>query len=147
MSTLAVYEIEVVLRDVEPRVWRRLRVPGLVTLGGLHVVVQIAFGWSGEHLHELRVGQKRFGARANDAGSRVYDEHLAYLDTVAKQGSSLEYHYDFGDGRVHDIVVEKVEWSKDPEAAIPSCVDAPETFDVAAINAKLRGAFVVDQPS
>jgi hypothetical protein len=34
---------------------RRVLVPVMATLGDLHVVIQILFGWDGDHLHEFTV--------------------------------------------------------------------------------------------
>ena len=104
----AVYQIKVSLRGIRPPVWRRLRLPGGTSLGELHEVMQLAFGWEDEHLHAFEVGKRRFGPQ--DRGlERVGDERDARLREVAPAaGSRLRYTYDFGDSWEHDIVVEKV---------------------------------------
>jgi hypothetical protein len=40
----------------KPPVWRSVVVPALATLGDLHRVIQIVFGWDGDHLHAFGVG-------------------------------------------------------------------------------------------
>jgi hypothetical protein len=46
-----VYHLRVVLAGISPLVWRQLDVAGSTTLAELHLILQAAFGWSGEHLH------------------------------------------------------------------------------------------------
>ena len=56
-----IYQIKVTLLGTKPPIWRRLLVPADVTLAQLHNVLQIAMGWEDGHMHEFRVGQRRFG--------------------------------------------------------------------------------------
>ena len=53
VSSIAVYQLRVVLCGVSPLVWRRLLVVSTTSLGELHEVLQDAFGWSGERLHRF----------------------------------------------------------------------------------------------
>ena len=46
----SVYQLRVVVRGVSPLIWRRLLIPADTTIAGLHAVLQIAFGWNGDHL-------------------------------------------------------------------------------------------------
>jgi hypothetical protein len=103
-----VLELNVSLRDIAPPIWRRLRVPAHVSLGGLHDVLQLAFGWKTYHLHDFVVGTVRFGVTDPENQFFCVDEHAAPLGAVARAGAKLEYRYDFGDGWVHDIEVERV---------------------------------------
>ncbi|MGH9022010.1 MAG: IS1096 element passenger TnpR family protein [Acidimicrobiia bacterium] len=48
-----VYQLRFVLRGVSPLVWRRLLVRSDSSLIDLHRVLQVAFGWEGEHLHRF----------------------------------------------------------------------------------------------
>ena len=41
----SIVSLKVTLRGIRPPVWRRLLVPGRITLGGLHHVIQAAMGW------------------------------------------------------------------------------------------------------
>jgi hypothetical protein len=51
-----VLKLKVVLRNVLPQVWRRLRVPTSFTLADLHLVLQVAMGWESAHFHRFTVG-------------------------------------------------------------------------------------------
>jgi hypothetical protein len=57
---------------MKPPVWRRLVVPSEITLGSLHDVIQVAFGWEDMHLHTF---EDRSGGRyaPTDAAVQVVD--------------------------------------------------------------------------
>ena len=46
-----IYQFRVVLLGISPMIWRRLLVRSDSTIADLHDTLQIAFGWSGDHLH------------------------------------------------------------------------------------------------
>lgn len=48
------------LQGVSPMIWRRLLVCGDRTIADLHYIVQIAMGWSDDHLHQFRIHGKRY---------------------------------------------------------------------------------------
>ena len=121
-----IYQLKVTLLDTKPPIWRRLLVPAGLTLEALHDVLQVAMGWTDSHLHEFRVGKKRFGVPDPEDELMdlppVGDERTAYLFTViGKAGAKARYTYDFGDNWEHAIVVEKV-LPPDPGATYPICV-------------------------
>lgn len=104
------YQVKIVLRDVEPPVWRRVVLPGHWNLGVVHTAVQAAMGWEDSHLHQFEAGDARYGPPDpyGDAG-QVRSERAARLhEVVSDEGESLLYWYDFGDDWYHDLVVEQV---------------------------------------
>lgn len=103
--------LKINLVGAKPKIWRRVKVPGVFTLGDLHYVIQIAMGWENYHLHVFRVGDRSFAIPMEedpdfwdqDADSvTLSDLHLA------KEGARFSYEYDFGDGWEHEIIVERV---------------------------------------
>ena len=80
VSDSNIYQIKVTLLGTKPPIWRRLLVPADVTLAQLHNVLQIAMGWEDGHMHEFRVGQRRFGqpepADLGDHPNAAIDNHL-----------------------------------------------------------------------
>lgn len=44
------------LRGSKPRIWRRLSLPGDLTLDVVHSLFQSAMGWSDSHLHRFQPG-------------------------------------------------------------------------------------------
>jgi hypothetical protein len=118
-----IYQLKVTLRSVKPPVWRRLLVPGDVTLARLSDIVQSAMGWSNSHLHEFEIAGERYGQPDDEwgFGPAVKDEAKAKLFRLAAQGDKLRYSYDFGDGWEHDLLVEKVQ-APELGARYPWCV-------------------------
>ena len=57
----SVYQLRVVVFGVSPLIWRRLLVPADTMIAGLHAVLQIAFGWTGTHLHRFVVQGREYG--------------------------------------------------------------------------------------
>ena len=50
------FRVRVDLHGSKPPVWRRLELPGDLTLPRLHDVIQSAMGWTNSHLHRFRTG-------------------------------------------------------------------------------------------
>src|SRR5713226_8241009 len=61
VSSIAIYQLRVVLFGVSPLVWRRLLVVSTTSIGELHEILQNAFGWSGEHLHRFLIHGAAYG--------------------------------------------------------------------------------------
>jgi hypothetical protein len=119
----SVYQLKVTLLDTKPPVWRRILVEGSTTLDGLHEVIQAAFGWWNCHLHEFEIGRARYGMPDPDwdFGPPTVDERTSRLDTVAREGTTFHYTYDFGDNWRHKVAVEKVTDAV-PSTRLPDCV-------------------------
>ena len=100
--------LRITLQHVEPPVWRLIHAPAWLSLAELHEVIQLTFGWKNCHLHDFYSGGVRFGMGNDEEPELVVDERAAPLGAVAQVGRELLYHYDFGDGWEHRIVVESV---------------------------------------
>jgi hypothetical protein len=111
-TTLAVYQLRVVLRGISPIIWRRLLVGAGTSLAGLHEILRVAFGWSGEHLH-------RFVIHGAD-----YDAHdlraVRLVDLGLRGTERFVYDYDFTDFWRHDIRVEQI-LAGEPGGCYPRC--------------------------
>ena len=123
-ATSDVFQLKVTLLDTKPPIWRRVLVDGGSTLDHLHEVIQAAFGWWNDHLHEFEVGRTRYGVPDPDEdwGEPPRDERRTRLAAIAREGTSFRYTYDFGDGWDHKIVVEKV-LPADSTITVPACID------------------------
>jgi hypothetical protein len=124
-GTNAIYQLKITLEDSKPPIWRRIQTPGSTTLAELHHIIQVAMGWKESHLHQFLAGNTVYGRAAPDmdeAGFEAQDERRARLDKIApKEGSKFTYEYDFGDGWIHAILVEKI-LEPEPGARYPRCV-------------------------
>ncbi len=104
------YQIKVTLLHVRPPVWRRLIVPGHVTLGALHRILQTAMGWHNMHLHDFEIDGVFYGRIIEEEDEDVLrDETRVRLDQVARaEGARFRYRYDFGDEWRHEVLVEDI---------------------------------------
>jgi len=122
-SATAVLRVE--LLDIEPLIWRRVRVTRSVTFKQLHEILQIVMGWQDSHLHEFRAGKLILGVKdVNELDERenLQDEDNWSLQDLLDTGvSELEYVYDFGDNWVHRIVLEPATRSRVPGPS-PLCL-------------------------
>ena len=112
--------LKVTLRGIRPPVWRRLLVPGTMTLGELHLAIQAAMGWENCHLHVFEVGGRDYGAPYDV--DDVADEERLTLNALVKSGvARFAYTYDFGDGWEHAILVEGRQ-PADVGRSYPACI-------------------------
>jgi len=121
-----IYQLKVTLLGATPPIWRRLLVPADMTLEQLHNVLQLAMEWEDCHMHDFRIGPRRFGKPAPNDGftgfSAIGNERTARLfNVLGKVGTKAVYTYDFGDDWQHGIAIEKV---LTPEAGVayPVCM-------------------------
>ena len=117
-----VYQIKATIVDIKPPIWRRVVISDSASLQTLHLVLQRAFGWIDCHLHEFEVDGVTYGSTdGEDWGVKVKSEVRARVGSVLKEGMTLGYMYDFGDGWRHRLVVEKVS-DPDPGTRYPVCL-------------------------
>ncbi len=108
------FRLRLELLDTEPPVWRRVELPGDLTLPLVHHAIQAVMGWSNSHLHRFRTGgdysSPSFVTAVDlDEGEDGTLEDDVRLDQLVSQpGDALWYEYDFGDGWEHELVVEDV---------------------------------------
>jgi hypothetical protein len=92
-------------------VWRRIQVPGSITLERLHAIIQKTMGWRDVHLHEFEVGGRRYGQPEPDEPHyKVEPEWKLTLRAAAPtEGARFRYLYDLGDGWGHEVLVESIQ--------------------------------------
>ncbi len=126
-----VIELKVSLDGMRPPIWRRVRVPATATLGDLHEVIQVVYGWDGDHLHVFRVGKKSYSDPfAGLDGTK--DEEEARLGELATSGAGkISYTYDLGACWQHEITLEGT-LEREPGRNYPVCAefsgDSPEEY-------------------
>jgi hypothetical protein len=107
----SVYQLRVVVRGVSPLIWRRLLVPADTTIAGLHAVLQIAFGWTGTHLHRFVVQGREYGIGIGYVGGPSFGDdpwRVRLGDLGLRCTERFTYHYDFTAGWCLDLRVEQV---------------------------------------
>lgn len=125
VKTEQVYVIEVSLKDIKPRIWRRIAVPGEFTLDQVHQVIQTAMGWGSEHLHEFEIGGQSYGMPDPEdtmgwSDDMLDDSEVRLCDVVKDEDETFHYTYDFGDDWRHQLVVKRIEPPKEG-TRYPNC--------------------------
>ncbi len=117
-----VLDCTVELREVRPRVWRRLLVPGSVRVDKLHLMFQAAMGWEGYHLHAFEVGGERYGMQFDEYPEGELDEKDFTVGTAIGSNERFTYFYDFGDSWDHEVTVHR-HWRMSTGLKSAVCID------------------------
>lgn len=107
-----IWQLKVTLTDSKPPIWRRIQVPGSISLYKLHQIIQAIMPWQGYHLYEFQVGELRYGDP--DPEDAFYERNvksarrIKLSQVLPEPKAKLSYVYDFGDNWDHSVVVEKI---------------------------------------
>lgn len=109
-------QFKIQIKDIKrPPVWRRVIVPETFTFHRLHEVIQAAFGWENCHLYVFSLQawsrEERITLPSDDdwESEPVIDSTKIKLKEIFREeGQTYIYIYDFGDGWVHKITLEKI---------------------------------------
>ncbi|WP_189241013.1 plasmid pRiA4b ORF-3 family protein [Planomonospora parontospora] len=129
--------------------WRRVLVPENLTLGVLHEVIRILFGWGDDHLHLFKTARRRYADPFH--GLEECGDEYAYRVNRALPSprSKVTYVYDLGDCWTHEILLEKVCEEVDRPVCVggrgdnpiehydPEYPEEPVPFDQDAVNERL----------
>src|SRR5260221_1489066 len=144
-------QLKVTLKGWRPAIWRSVRLPVPATLGGLHQVIQVLFGWDGDHLHAFRVGRRAYSDPIFDLEDTADEDDIRVRD-ACRPGVKVGYEYDFGASWQHEITSQRA-FRLDPGQVYPVCVayqgdspveypseedpQEPEPFSLTELNRKL----------
>lgn len=108
-SSESIYQIKITLKDSKPSIWRRVLIPGKLSLFKLHQALQITMGWADSHLHQFTIHGDSYSIPSEDDLEPVIDERRHVLwKTIPKESMSFTYEYDFGDSWLHQVDVEAI---------------------------------------
>jgi len=112
-SLRQVYQLKVQLKGIRLPIWRRILIADVAPLDVFHHAVQISMGWTNSHLHQFIDGKRRYGLVDPEYGMDWDDDLLdesnfKVKDLFSEVGDSVLYEYDFGDGWLHQIKLEKI---------------------------------------
>lgn len=130
-----VYQLKIILNDIEPKIWRIIQVPENYTFWELHVAIQNAMGWTDSHMHQFELINP--GSRQKDIigipehmyGGEIFDDYntlpgwnLKLADYLAiVENKQITYLYDFGDGQRHTIQFEGI-YPRNIDKKYPVCL-------------------------
>jgi hypothetical protein len=117
-----IYQLKVVLMDISAMIWRRLLVSGDCTITDLHYILQIAMGWSDDHLNRFRIHGIQYGVYHDGGMVFSHDPDEVRLgDFQFRINEKFLYEYDFTDQWRHQIRVENI-LDFDPRKYYPLCI-------------------------
>lgn len=125
MPQKTIHRLRIELKDIQPKIWRRIEVPSTYTFWDLHCAIQDAMGWFDTHLHDFRIGPRRdvlISMDDEDMPGSLVEWKTPIADHLAAKGDKALYTYDFGDDWGHDVSVVAIA----PQAtgvSYPVCVD------------------------
>jgi len=110
-----IYQIQIALKKVKPKVWRRVLIPSDLLLSDFHKIIQTTMGWANVHMHQFVIDDIYYSVKHPD--DDFWDESdtvdykkkkLCISSFLKKEKDRILYEYDFGDGWEHDIILEKI---------------------------------------
>lgn len=120
----SIYQIKVTLHDIRPPIWRRILVPGTITLFEMHYILQAVMGWTNSHLHYFLINEVFYGDpeddECGDFGTKE-ERKFKLNKLVPHEGFRFEYEYDFGDSWDHILLVEKI-FAPEKGQQYPVCI-------------------------
>jgi len=107
------YQIHISMKWIKPKIWRRVLIPADMKLEDLHRVIQAVIGWTNSHLHQFAKDGQFYRKKMDDDFKWGYTgeidyENIRVSDLISAEKDSMVYEYDFGDGWVHNILLEKI---------------------------------------
>ncbi|MFC4854596.1 plasmid pRiA4b ORF-3 family protein [Actinophytocola glycyrrhizae] len=132
--------------------WRTVLLAENATLGLLHQVITVLFGWDDDHLHVFTVGHRRYADPFHRLEETGDEDAMPLFRALPQRGAKISHTYDMGACWQHEIVLEKV--LDDHPLPYPECVagtgdnpieyydpddpEEPSPFDIEAVDKRLR---------
>jgi len=119
-----VLQLRIEIAKIEPPAFRVVQLENTRTFHLLHEIIQWSFEWKDYHLFEFRIGATKVIEPGPEYPEHVRPRHPRTTrlgDLVSNDVSRFTYIYDFGDGWVHDIKVER-RLPLDPAVRYPICL-------------------------
>lgn len=101
--------LRISLSEIEPLIWRQVKVNADIPLSELHHVIQLAMGWKNYHLYQFSYHDLLMGNPVLLDEKDIISDRLVTLAAILKEeGDVLSYEYDFGDGWMHEVRLETI---------------------------------------
>jgi len=114
------YQLKISLQGFSPEIWRRVLVNSDITLEDLHIVIQYAMGWYNCHLYQFIERENYYAPKKFELGGCKDTAKFKLNSILISAKQKLQYEYDFGDGWLHEIVLEKI-LPIDSKIQLPKC--------------------------
>jgi Plasmid pRiA4b ORF-3-like protein len=109
-ATAEIYQLHILLLQINPPIWRRLHVRSDSRIATLHDLLQIAFDWSDLRLHRFVIRGKEYGVSRMGCTTFTTDARKVLLSQFRfRVNERFLDEYDFGDLWHHQIRFEGVQ--------------------------------------
>jgi len=118
---MTIFRVHVLLKEIDPPIWRRIELSSQTTLKQFHRILQIAIGWENSHLHEFTIDGRRYGVpdpQYDEPGNVTPEGRARLSDVLPIPESQMLYVYDFGDFWQHEVCLEAI-FPAQPEIDYP----------------------------
>jgi hypothetical protein len=110
------YEVDVTLRHIKPKIWRRFHLRPEATFDDLNAAIQFCGPWDGSHMWQFSGWGRDGEILAHVPGVEGFDEiqpvsradELRLADILRSKGDRCLYEYDFGDGWEHEVKLRRI---------------------------------------
>lgn len=121
-SAIRAVQLKVTLKYIRPPIWRRLVLADSCSVNDLHWAIQTTMGWDGDHMHAFYINKVEYAHYETARECGVFcDEDFSLHQVIDRRGQRFTYEYDFGDGWMHEILVEKIDPVQGPPPS-PRCL-------------------------
>ncbi|HEY6871643.1 MAG TPA: plasmid pRiA4b ORF-3 family protein [Geobacteraceae bacterium] len=105
-----IYQLKITLLNIEPKIYRIVQVPSAITLRNLHKVIQKVMAWENCHLYQFVKGHVSYAPQSTEFSfsQGLSDRSVPLCDLLLKARNKLIYEYDFGDGWLHEVLLQKI---------------------------------------
>lgn len=128
-----VYQFNISLDGVEPKIWRGIQVPDSYLFWDLHCAITDSLGWLDYHLHLFsmlnpKTGEKEMIGMPDDDTSDALDAEILpdwerkISDYFTLTNATCQYEYDFGDSWGHKIIFE-ASLPREDGVVYPRCIE------------------------
>ena len=121
---MEILQLKITLLGIDPKIYRIVQVPATITLRNLHRVVQRVMEWQDYHLYQFVKDQQSFGPKSKDFDMPEVknDKSVAVIELLPKPRHKMFYEYDFGDGWLHEVLLQKI-LSVEEGVRYPVCIE------------------------
>ena len=107
---MEILQLKITLLGIDPKIYRIIQVPVTITLRNLHKVLQRVLEWQNYHLYQFGKAGQSFGPKSRDFDMPEVqnDKSVPLAALLPKPRHKLYYEYDFGDGWLHEILLQKI---------------------------------------
>jgi hypothetical protein len=114
-------QLKVSLARWRPPIWRTVLIPATANLAELHRVIQVLYGWDGDHLHAFRVRRVTYSDPLFPLEETRNEYATRVLAALNAGGGKITYEYDFGASWMHEIALQK-KVPREPGVGYPLCI-------------------------